>query len=173
MHTRRSSRLSKTSKKSPLRSPSPTEEVIQRKLRSNRQRKAKADVSVVNTNEGSDIIDVINSIRDAGRVAKEDEGKLVKVADGGVDESDEDRYSVASSIASGPSVPHTTTQKLKPLPQDMCSACQKLYQHAKKMRTPIKNKLLDNGECTDSVMSMWVNTTANSLPKKPQTFFSS
>ncbi|GLD51375.1 uncharacterized protein AKAME5_000444600 [Lates japonicus] len=149
MYPRRSSRLPQASKKSPQRSPSPNEEVIQRKLRGKRrgawQRKTKADEGVVNTDKRSkrDIIDIINDTRDAS-VAEKDEGKFVAIADKGVDESDDDCCSVNSSIASGPSLlPHTSPRKQRPA-QGLCSACQKLYQRAKKMKAPIKNKLLDN-----------------------------
>ncbi|XP_018532971.1 uncharacterized protein si:ch211-227n13.3 isoform X2 [Lates calcarifer] len=147
MYLRRSSRLPQASKKSPQRSPSPHEEVIQRKLRGKRrgtwQRKTEADEGVVNTDKKSkrDIIDIINDTRDAS-VAEKDEGKFVEIADKGVDESDDDCCSVNSSIASGPSLlPHTSKQRPA---QGLCSACHKLYQRAKKMKAPIKNKLLNN-----------------------------
>ncbi|XP_039999469.1 uncharacterized protein si:ch211-227n13.3 isoform X2 [Xiphias gladius] len=150
MYPRRSARLTKSHKRSPQRSPSPNEEVIQRKLRVKRQRtgqrKTEAGDGAVNTDEGSnrDIIDIINDTHDAKRMAEEDEGKFVEVADKGVDESDEDCGSGTSSIASGPSLLyHTTTKKRRPS-RDLCSACKKLYQKAKKSKAPIKNKLLDN-----------------------------
>ncbi|XP_041805746.1 uncharacterized protein si:ch211-227n13.3 isoform X2 [Chelmon rostratus] len=142
MYTRR------TTRKSPRRSPSPKEEVIQRRLRGRRQgtglRKTKAGDSVVHTDDGGkrDIIDIINSTH--AKHAEEDEGKFIEVADEGVEELDEDSSSVSSSIASGPSLLHNIAPK-KPRPlQGMCSACQKLYQKAKRMKAPIKNKLLDN-----------------------------
>ncbi|XP_045907224.1 uncharacterized protein si:ch211-227n13.3 isoform X2 [Micropterus dolomieu] len=150
MFRRRSSRLPKISKKSPERSPSPNEEVIQRRLKGKRHRtglkKAEASDSVVNTDDGRvrDILDIINSTHDAKLVAEEDEVKFVEVADKGVDVSDEDSVSVTSSIASGPSLLYNGASK-KPRPsQGLCSACRKLYQKAKKMKAPIKNKLLDN-----------------------------
>lgn len=164
MYTRR------TTRKSPRRSPSPKEEVIQRRLRGRRQgtglRKTKAGDSVVHTDDGGkrDIIDIINSTH--AKHAEEDEGKFIEVADEGVEELDEDSSSVSSSIASGPSLLHNIAPK-KPRPlQGMCSACQKLYQKAKRMKAPIKNKLLDNGECTDNVTSVlgnWVAATAMSV----------
>ncbi|XP_022610600.1 uncharacterized protein LOC111228809 isoform X2 [Seriola dumerili] len=150
MNPRRSSRLPKAAKKSPQRSPSPNEEGIQRKLRSKKQRtgqrKTEAGDGVINTDEGSnrDIIDIINYTHDVKCVAEEDEGKFVEIADKGVDESDEDCASVTSSVASGPSVLYHTTSKKRRRPRDLCSACQKLYQRAKKMKAQIKNKLLDN-----------------------------
>ncbi|XP_075954189.1 uncharacterized protein LOC142956466 isoform X1 [Anarhichas minor] len=152
MYPRRSSRPPKASKRSPQRSPSPNEEVIQRRWRGKRQRtglrEAEADDNLVNTDkeeEDRDIIDVINSTLQARRVAEEDEVKFVEVTDEGVDDSDEDCVSVTSSIASGPSVLHNSVspKKLRP-PQGLCSACKTLYQKAKKMKAPIKSKLLDN-----------------------------
>ncbi|XP_040910320.1 uncharacterized protein si:ch211-227n13.3 [Toxotes jaculatrix] len=149
MYLRRSSRIPKSSRKSPQRSPSPNE-VIQRKLRSKRQRigqrKTEAGDGVVYTDERNnrDIINIIDDTHDTKCVSEEDEGKFVEVTDKGVDESDDDCASVTSSIASGPSVLyHTTPKKWRPS-LDLCSACQKLYQKAKKMKAPIKNKLLDN-----------------------------
>ncbi|XP_051256894.1 uncharacterized protein si:ch211-227n13.3 isoform X2 [Dicentrarchus labrax] len=142
MSPRRSSRLTKASKKSPQRSPSPNEEVTQGRLGSKRQRiglrKTKASDSA---GSDRDIIDIINSTDDAKHV-KEDEGQFVEVADEGVDESDEE--SVTSSIASGPSLRHNDTPKTLRPSQGVCSACRKLYQKTKKIKTPIKNKLLDN-----------------------------
>ncbi|XP_054452495.1 uncharacterized protein si:ch211-227n13.3 isoform X2 [Anoplopoma fimbria] len=151
MYPKSSSRLPKASKKRPQRSPSPNEEVIKRKLRGKRQkaglRETEADDNLVNTDEkkDQDIIDIINSTRDARRAAEEAEVKFVEVTDEGVDDSDEDCGSVTSSIASGPSVLHNSVspKKLRPS-QGLCSACKTLFQKAKKMKAPIKNKLLDN-----------------------------
>ncbi|XP_033506281.1 uncharacterized protein LOC117271877 isoform X4 [Epinephelus lanceolatus] len=145
MSPRRSSRLSEVSKKSPQGSPSSDEEVIQRRLKGKRQRaglkKTKEGNSVV-TDEGRDIIDIINSTHDAKRVTEDDGGKFVLVSEG-MDESDDDRHSVASSLASGPSLLRNASPK-KPRPsQGLCSACKTLQQRAKKMKAPIKNKLLD------------------------------
>lgn len=151
MYPSRSSRLTNASKKRRQRSPSPNEEVSHYRLRGKRQRtglrRTKHDDSVVNTNEErvADIIDLIDRTHDAYHVAKKDEEKFAEVADEGGDNCDEDCCSVASSTASGPSVLHiATANKLRPL-QGVCSACWKLYQKAKKMKAPIRNKLLDNG----------------------------
>ncbi|TMS10058.1 hypothetical protein E3U43_002717 [Larimichthys crocea] len=151
MYPRRSSRLSKGSTKSPKRSPSPNKDVIQRKLSGKRpkagQRKTKAVNNIVDADEGNirDLIDIINSPNDVKHVAEEEEedgGELLKVVDEGVDYSDED--SVISSVASGPSLKwRPSPKKHRPL-QGVCSACRKLYQKAKKMKAPLKNKLLDN-----------------------------
>ncbi|XP_035027403.1 uncharacterized protein si:ch211-227n13.3 isoform X1 [Hippoglossus stenolepis] len=145
MYTTRSSRIKKASKKSSQRSPSPNEEDIQRKLRGKkRQKKTEAGDGAVNTIKLSnrDLIDIINDTNDAKSLAEEVEGKSVEVADKAVDESDED--SVSSSIASGPSTFCPTNLKRWSSLQSLCSACQKLYQRAEKMKTPIKDKLLDN-----------------------------
>ncbi|XP_071347898.1 uncharacterized protein [Trachinotus anak] len=149
MYPRRSSRLPKVSKKSPLRSPSPDEEVIQRKLRGKRRRTGQRTTDtgngVVKTDKDSnrDIINIISDTQDARQVAEEVEGEVVEIVDEGVDESDEDCGSISSSVASGPSVLYHTMAK-KQRPQDLCSACQKLYQRVKKMKAPVKKKLLDN-----------------------------
>lgn len=156
MYPRCSSRLPKASKKRPQRSPSSDEEVIRRRLRGRRRRTelktTEAGGSVVGTEEGRDrdIIDIINLTHDAKGVAEEDEGRFVEVADKGVDESDEDCCSVASSIASGPSILYNAPPKK---PRSLCSTCRKLYQRAKKMKAPVKNKLLDSGVCTPSFVS--------------------
>ncbi|XP_067461229.1 uncharacterized protein si:ch211-227n13.3 isoform X2 [Thunnus thynnus] len=149
MYTRRSSRLLNSSKnKNAQESPSSDVDVIQRQLRSKRHRTwlREADNGVLNTDEdsGHDIIDLISNTHDEEHVTVEDDGKVVEVADKGVDESDEDCGSDNSSIASGPSLLYINSQK-KPKPsQGLCSACRKLYQKAKTMKVPLKDKLLDN-----------------------------
>ncbi|KAM8850536.1 uncharacterized protein AB9W97_021677 isoform 2-T3 [Spinachia spinachia] len=93
-----------------------------------------------------DIIDIINSSTDARRVEEEEEeeGQFVEVTDGGVDEFEEDCDSVTSSIASGPSLRHSSVspQAVKPS-QGLCSACKTLYQKTNK-KAPLKKQLLDN-----------------------------
>ncbi|TKS80244.1 hypothetical protein D9C73_013523 [Collichthys lucidus] len=151
MYPRRSSRPSKGSTKSPKRSPSPNKDGTQRMLSGKRpkagQRKTKAVNNVVDADEGNvrDLIDIINSTNDAKHVEEEGEeedgGDLLKVVDEGVDCSDEDSV---TSVASGPSRKwRPSPKKHRPL-QGVCSACRKLYQKAKKMKAPLKNKLLDN-----------------------------
>lgn len=157
MYTRRSSNLRTASKKSAHESPSPNEDVLQRRLTSKRHRTwlREADVGVFNTDEGSglDIIDLINRKHDAAHVMVEDDGKFVEVADKGVDGSDEDCGSDNSSIVSGPSLLHAScTKKLKPS-QRLCSACQKLYQKAKKTKASIKDRLLENSKCTQALFT--------------------
>ncbi|XP_029381236.1 uncharacterized protein LOC115058068 [Echeneis naucrates] len=151
--SRCSSKLSTAPKKSPQRSPSPDEGVIQRKLRSkrwrNRSRKTDGGNSVFNADNGSSGGIAVDA-QDAP-VAEEDEYGFIKITDKGVDDSDED--SVTSSIASGPSVLYNTMSRKQRPPQ--CSACQKLYQRAKKMKAPIKSKLLDT-DPKSSTCDQWV-----------------
>ncbi|XP_008286733.1 uncharacterized protein LOC103362218 isoform X2 [Stegastes partitus] len=141
-----STRLPKASKNRPQKSPVSDEDVIQRRLKSQRrrtwQRKTEADDSVVDTDERRqrDLIDIIDCTHDDENVTME---QTVEINDTGLTESDEDCISVCSSIASGPSLLHHATPK-KPKPsQGLCSACRKIYQKAKRTKAPIKNKLLD------------------------------
>ncbi|XP_062260411.1 uncharacterized protein si:ch211-227n13.3 [Platichthys flesus] len=143
MYTRSSS---KASKKSLQRSPSPKEDDIQRKLKGKkRQKKTEDGKGAVNANKLSsrDLIDIITDTHDAEPLAEEVEGKSVEVADTAVDEFDEDCVSVSSSVASGPSTFCPTNVKRWSSLQSLCSACQKLYQRAEKIKTPIKDKDLD------------------------------
>ena len=178
MSPRQSPRVSKASKKSSQKSGNPVKEVQPQRLKGKRPKrgpkKSKVDDRIGDTDEASDrdILDIISGTNAARRVAKEEE-RFVKVTDEGVAESDEDRYSVASSVASGPSLLHNTTAKKRRPWKGECSACRKLYQKAKRMKAPIKNKLLDNGECTDNVTSVWGNwVVANSVQRKTLMFFS-
>ncbi|KAJ4918642.1 hypothetical protein JOQ06_005117 [Pogonophryne albipinna] len=149
MLTRRSSSLTKASKKIAQRDPSPDEEVIQRKLRSRPKRnglkKIETSDSRVHAEErrDRDILDVINSTLEAKSVGEEDEERFVEVTDEGVDDSDADCVSV-SSIVSGPSLPHNASRRKPLLSQGLCTACRSLYEEAKKSKRPMKDKLLDN-----------------------------
>ncbi|KAK1879157.1 Alpha-amylase I [Dissostichus eleginoides] len=84
MLTRRSSNLTKASKKVAQRSPSPNEEVIQRKLRGRTKRnglkKIETSDSRVHAEEwrDRDILDVINSTLEAKGVGEEDEERFVE-----------------------------------------------------------------------------------------------
>ncbi|XP_041659269.1 uncharacterized protein si:ch211-227n13.3 isoform X2 [Cheilinus undulatus] len=149
MFPRRSSRPPKPSQRF-QRSTSPNEEVIKRKSASKRQRKmglknSKADNIAVKTDDrrDRDILDVIDRTHKTKDVKEDDEEKIVEVPDAGVDESDED-YSDNCSVVSGPSVFFEVGPEKEKPSQSLCSACQKLYQKAKKMKAPLKNKLLDN-----------------------------
>lgn len=144
MYSTRSSKLRKSSKKA-QKSPSWREDVIQRRTRGSRrtgQREARPTESVVISDVGTDH-DLINLI--------EDEGEPVEVVDESLSKSEDgDNDSVSghsfSSTASGPSLLHTDSLVKQSSPQGWCSGCRKLYQKAKKMTTPLKDKLLDNGE---------------------------
>lgn len=148
MYPRRSSSSAKSSKKRPQRSPS-TKKDIPLKSRDKRQKtglkKTEVDNSIADADEGRarDIIDIIDSSHDDKNVAKEKKEGLVEQVDEELDHSDEDFH--PSSSSSGPHVLRRSTAK-RPS-QGMCLVCQKLYQKAKKMKAPIKNKLFDNGEC--------------------------
>lgn len=134
------------------RNPSSDKDVFQRRLEGKRQRRTRSVDGLVNAQEtGHDIIDIINSTHEAEHVAMEDGATFVEIADKGVDESDDDCHSVPSSVASGPSLSYYTRPT-----QEWCSSCQELYQKARGLKAVIKNKVLDNGECTDTpVMFMW------------------
>ncbi|XP_026169984.1 uncharacterized protein LOC113134712 isoform X2 [Mastacembelus armatus] len=140
MSPKRSSRLSRASKKNLWRNSSPNEETVQCRAslrQKTGQRKTKAVEGPADTpaGRGRDIINIINSSHEAEHV--EDEETFVHVAEKGLNNEDED--SDASSTVSGPS-------RLNPVipTQHLCPACQKLYQKARKMKKPIKNKLLNN-----------------------------
>ncbi|XP_071399126.1 uncharacterized protein [Centroberyx affinis] len=160
MYSTRSSKLQKTSKKA-QKSPSPHEDVIQRRLRGNRrtgQREAQTDDSIVISDEltDRDLIDLIDDEQDAEHVIQEDERNPLEAVDEVVSESvDGDLGSVSShsfsSTASGPSILHV---KQSPA-QGWCSGCQKLYQKAKMMKALLKDKLLDN-DPTSLTCDQWV-----------------
>lgn len=81
-----------------------------------------------------DIIDIINRSQES----EPEERVTVEVADEGVEQSDDD----TNSIRSGPSSP-------KQLPTEktaakLCPACRTLYQRVRRMKAPLKDKLLDN-----------------------------
>lgn len=154
MCPQRSNRRPKASMKKAQKSPV-VEEVIQRRLRSQRQRKAETGVADTDGGTERDILDFINNAQDEESVGGEDGGNAVVISDKGLEDSDEDRVSVGSSTASGPSFYLATSKKPRPS-QNLCSACRKLHQKAKKIKTPIINKLLDSGECTHGNMKMCV-----------------
>lgn len=132
-------------------SPNPKQKVGIRRTRGKTKRarstKSESLNGVVDTDDDGarDLIDVIDS-NEAQRASTEEE----VYAEGAHDE-DEERLSV-SSIASGPSFPHDTTNNSLKSSLTMCSVCSKLHQKAKRMKKPMKDKLLDNGECTGCVV---------------------
>ncbi|XP_022063311.2 uncharacterized protein si:ch211-227n13.3 isoform X2 [Acanthochromis polyacanthus] len=151
MCPQRSIRRPKSSERKPQKSPVSDEDVVQRRLKNQRrrtlERKAEAEDSRVDSYDWRqrDVIDVINCTHDAKHTAMEESEwqEPVEITDKGLTESDDDCVSVCSSIASGPSLLHHVTPKKLRLPQDLCSACRKLYQKAKRTKTPIISKLLD------------------------------
>lgn len=147
MYTRRSSKLRKGSMGGSHRSPHTNDDSIHgmwEKRNRTALRKSKVPDTVVNSDEESvcDIIDIINGAQNDKRLAKEDK----EVDDEELDFSDEDSHSISSSVASGPSVLQSSSARKARLSQDLCSACRKLHLKAKKMKAPIIDKLLDNGE---------------------------
>lgn len=156
MAPRRSARSTRASEKKSQSGPSPKKKVVPHRTKGRTQRtglrKNKAHESVVEKNDEGvrDIIDIINSMHEA-KQASTDEGVLAEVAPGGGSDSEEDRCSV-SSVASGPSGLQNTNNDKRRLSPGMCSACQKIHQKTKKMKAPVKDKLSDNGECTECFM---------------------
>ncbi|XP_028988596.1 uncharacterized protein si:ch211-227n13.3 isoform X2 [Betta splendens] len=133
MHLRHSSKLAKGSNKSPRKKNSPDEDgikhkVVEKKPRTG-MRRTKSSNGVVHAKERH----LISSPHETDGVVEEE------ILDQGLDEWDDDCASVSSSISSGPSLYYPAR-----LSQDLCSACQKLYQKARRMKAPLKNKLLDN-----------------------------
>ncbi|XP_074544712.1 uncharacterized protein LOC141804268 [Halichoeres trimaculatus] len=151
MFPRRSSRTPKPSFKIFEQSPPLNENVIEPQSSSTRQRtmgmkKSKACSKELKTDKtrDRDMLDIINNTHRAERFFKKDDRPFAEVTDQGLDESDEDCVSVNSSIASGPSMPFQASPKKGRAPQSLCSACHKLYLKAKRMKAPMKDKLLDN-----------------------------
>ncbi|XP_041848868.1 uncharacterized protein si:ch211-227n13.3 isoform X3 [Melanotaenia boesemani] len=145
MSSQRANKLSKASKKNTKKSPKPDVEVIQRRVIDWRVRtylnQVKADDNVADVDEEKDcyIVYTCNGKHDGDK----DRGEAAEITDNGLDESDEDGDSECSSIASGPSLHHATSKKLK-TSWLLCSACRKLYKMAKGTTAPVKNKLYDN-----------------------------
>ncbi|XP_075876775.1 uncharacterized protein LOC142884768 isoform X3 [Nelusetta ayraudi] len=125
----------------------PNQKVGIRRTRHTKKRagskKSKAQGRVVDTNDDGvrDLLDIIDT--NEAQNASTDQEVHADAALIGVCDSDEDRQSV-SSLSSGPSVPHDTTNK-NPRPSSaMCSVCHKLHQKAKRMKVAIKDKPSDN-----------------------------
>lgn len=145
MYPRQSSRIRKGSKEEFQGSPSSNESVRhkwtkKKKKKKRAFRKTKVDDSGATTDDerNCDVFDIDST-------QQKDEGWFARVEDEGVDLSDEDRGSV-SSICSGPSVLDRSNSRKRRPSQGLCSACWKMYKKAKKVKAPIKNKLLDKGE---------------------------
>ncbi|XP_072296458.1 uncharacterized protein [Eucyclogobius newberryi] len=141
MNSKRNSRRPKTLKAQT--SPNSSEEPIQRKIGGKRQQKRKKRAQSGNTGADVDkqsIRDVLDVIDRSREDLPDENGPLVEVADEGVDHSDDDQVSVSSSVLSGPSRPYNPSDD-KPL--TLCPACRKLQQRVKRMKKPLKDKLLD------------------------------
>ncbi|XP_030015544.1 uncharacterized protein LOC115436762 [Sphaeramia orbicularis] len=153
------SKRPKTSRKK-QQCPSSDEDVIKRRVWSKRQRvgrkqsQAEDKVCSIDIVSNSDIIDIINRQEDTKHVAEDNGEILVELCDVRVDDSDEEKGSVTSSVASGPSVPFTYSP-MKLRTHVLCSACCKLYQKARKMKAPLKDKLLDN-DPTSLTCDQWI-----------------
>lgn len=138
MNPKRTSKRLKSSKHRD--SQSSGEESIQRKVKGQRQQKGcKKGKSVdkgVSADEQrtSDLIDII----DCDHQGENDGSFLAEVPDEGVEQAEDDEVS-DTSVASGPTLPHNLSAE----PRILCSACCKLYQKAKRIKAPLKDKLLD------------------------------
>lgn len=143
MYPRSSSRLRKGSGEEFQGSLSPIEKPIRHK-RTKRQkrslRKTQDDDSGADTDDERDC-DILS-------VIEREEGWCSGVADEEVDLSDDD----CDSISSGPSALHSSPAKRQEPSPGLCPTCWSLYKKAKKMKAPIKNKHLDNGEWTHATL---------------------
>ncbi|XP_023191365.1 uncharacterized protein LOC111608947 isoform X2 [Xiphophorus maculatus] len=135
MSLRRSSRL-----KFPQKSPAPDEDVARLRGKSRRGR-TRLEETHADESEGRDIVDLIPS----NPFAKEGAAReAVGTLSYGLDQSNDESGSESSnnSIDSGPS--NLCYDYRGELYSDFCSACHKLYEKAKRLKTPIRSKLLDN-----------------------------
>ncbi|KAM4728101.1 uncharacterized protein FYW61_011243 [Anableps anableps] len=136
MSRRRSSRL-KSTQESIKKSPTSDKDIEQPRIRSQRGRSRLKETNPYESEE-CDIIDLINR----NPVAKQEAAKeAVGILNYGLDKSNDESGS-ESSIVSGPSA--LCYDNRDELYRDVCSACYKLYEKAKRLKSPIKSKLLDN-----------------------------
>lgn len=149
MPPRRSTRSPRSSEGGSQKRPNPKQKAGTRRTRG-RKKRARSEQSEVRNGEvdtndygARDLIEIIDT-NEAQRASTELEVHS-EVARGGACDSEEDRLS-ASSVSSGPSIPHYATHKNPSSSSTMCSACHKLHQKAKRVKKPMKDKLLDNGE---------------------------
>ncbi|XP_076018196.1 uncharacterized protein LOC143009978 isoform X2 [Genypterus blacodes] len=133
----RSPKQQKTSKKA-QRSPSPNEDVIQRKLRSTRLKSRVKEAEPV------------PSTADTNEAPNHD----IETVDDGLDEP-KDGDDDTSSVSSGPSHSNNQLSVRLSSPQALCSTCGKLHQKAKRSKAPVINKLLDN-DPTSPTCDQWV-----------------
>ncbi|XP_051902119.1 uncharacterized protein si:ch211-227n13.3 [Hippocampus zosterae] len=146
MKTRHSSRLKTTANRKQEKNPNLSEDVIQRRVRPKRRRRRMGfDVGDINNeNESKDVI--------KSHVEEEpEEGRSVQVVDRGLDDSDDQ---CCFSTPPPPLMVKAPNKKRRP-PSGLCPSCRKLYQRAKRLKTPIKDKLLDN-DPTSLTCDHWV-----------------
>ncbi|XP_061524761.1 uncharacterized protein LOC133397641 isoform X1 [Phycodurus eques] len=136
-YTGHTSKIKRASKKKLDKSRNPSEGVVQRRTQAKRTRFG-LDVSHV-YKELDHICDVVTS-------HGEEEPGECRRGDGGLDDSDERCCS--------PSESHGSQQKPKTT-DSLCPSCRKVYQRAKSLKTPIKDKLLDN-DPTSLTCDNWV-----------------
>lgn len=109
---------------------------VQRRTGSKRQQKAWKKAQSKNTRaemvkmSTGDLLDIIDR-------SHEDS---VEISDEAIDQ-DDDQISVTSSVRSGPSL---SRELLTEMPLTLCPVCRKLYQRVKRIKVPLKDKLLDN-----------------------------
>ncbi|XP_061652191.1 uncharacterized protein LOC133488413 isoform X1 [Phyllopteryx taeniolatus] len=150
MNTRCSSKLKTASEKKLDKSPNASEDAVQRQTRAKRRRRrTEFDDGSINKEDGRihNIIHIINS-----HVEEEPEaGSIAQVVERGSDYLDEE---CRSTTAPSPLKVTAPNKKLRP-PAGLCSSCRKFYQRAKRLKTPIKDKLLDN-DPTSLTCDQWV-----------------
>lgn len=146
MYPMQSSRIRKGSKEEFQGSPSSNVSIHYKWTKKKRRawRETKVDNSEANTVEERDC-DILDIDSTQEKHVKKGEGWFARVDDEGVDLSDEDCSSV-SSICSGPSALDSSNSRKQRPSQSFCSACWNLYKKAKKVKVPVKSKLLDKGK---------------------------
>lgn len=124
------------------------EDPIQRQIRRRRQQKGSGKKILRGNREVKvekyvdDILDIIDRSHES---EPDEEQAPVEVDDEGLEQSDDDLPSDKNSVRSGPSLPRTFPTKTTVT--TLCPVCRKLYQRAKRMKAPIKDKLLDTSKC--------------------------
>ncbi|XP_077580384.1 uncharacterized protein LOC144201540 isoform X2 [Stigmatopora nigra] len=147
MKTRRCSGVEKVSKKQIDQSPSTNEGTITRKIRSKRRRRFFDTNQTQKDGNVYDLIDIINS-----HVVEqpEEEDNDIQLLDRRLDVSAEPCTSSTIDNPSKVTAPNKNQRRKRP-----CLSCRRLYQKAKRLKTPIKDKLLDN-DPTSLTCDHWV-----------------
>ncbi|XP_077391724.1 uncharacterized protein LOC144027838 isoform X2 [Festucalex cinctus] len=136
MKTRRSYRLKTASKKKLDKSPDPSQDVVRRLIQKKRRRTPFDDSSVPH----------IDNVVSSHVAENPEEGGSVQVDDRGLDDSFEQ-----CGCSTAPSLLKTTGRP----PTGFCPSCRKFYQRAKRLKRPIKDKLLDK-DPTSLTCDQWV-----------------